>query len=108
MILIFILASIISSIFAISASYAGCDELLVVTLLTISIAAQGFNTAGTVLNLFDLGPNYVGPLNSIVNTVSSIAALLAPNIVGILTPHVRLNWIIIHFNCYILFNCRPK
>lgn len=91
LILIFISASIISSIFAISASYAGCDELLVVTLLTISIAAQGFNTAGTVLNLFDLGPNYIGPLNSIVNSVSSIAALLAPNVVGILTPHVRLN-----------------
>ncbi|XP_031629153.1 putative inorganic phosphate cotransporter isoform X2 [Contarinia nasturtii] len=39
------LSSIIPSIFAISASYAGCDEVLVVTLLTISIAAQGFNSA---------------------------------------------------------------
>lgn len=91
LILIFISASIIPSIFAISASYAGCDELLVVTLLTISIAAQGFNTAGTVLNIFDLGPNYIAPLNSIVNSVSSIAAFLAPNIVGILTPNVRSN-----------------
>lgn len=82
-------ASVIPSIFAITASYAGCDELLVVTLLTISIAGQGFNSAGTILNLFDLGPNYIGPLNGITNSISSIAALLAPYIVGVLTPHVR-------------------
>ncbi|XP_055326919.1 putative inorganic phosphate cotransporter [Sitodiplosis mosellana] len=85
------LSSFIPSIFAIAASYAGCDELLVVTLLTISIAGQGFNSAGTILNLFDLGPNYIGPLNGIANSVSSIAALLAPYVVGILTPHAYLS-----------------
>lgn len=86
----FILASTLSSVFLISASYAGCDELLAVTLLTISITSQGFNTAGTILNIFDLAPNYMGPLNGLINIVSSVAALVAPYIVGKLTTNVRL------------------
>lgn len=73
-----------------SASYAGgCDEVLTVTLLTISIAGQGFNAAGTTLNMFDLAPNYIGPLTGVVNSVSTLASLLAPTIVGYLTPHVN-------------------
>lgn len=72
-----------------AASYAGCDEVLVVTLLTISIAGQGFNAAGTTLNMFDLGPNYIGPLTGVVNSVSTLASMLAPAIVGYLTPHVN-------------------
>lgn len=82
-------ASVIPSIFAMAASYAGCDEVLVVTLLTISIAGQGFNAAGTTLNMFDLGPNYIGPLTGVVNSVSTLASMLAPTIVGYLTPHVN-------------------
>lgn len=86
--LFFLSASIIPSIFAIAGSYAGCEELLVVTLLTVSIAGQGFNAAGTTLNMFDLAPNYIGPLTGVVNSVSTLASLLAPTVVGFLTPHV--------------------
>lgn len=48
-------ASVVPAIFVIAASYAGCDELLVVILLSISTAGQGFDTAGTVCTAFDLG-----------------------------------------------------
>lgn len=72
----------------IAASYAGCEEILAVSLLTISIAGQGFNTGGTILNGFDLGPNYIGPLSGMVAGVSTISSLMAPYIVGLLTPHV--------------------
>lgn len=85
-----LLASVVPSIFAVAASYAGCDETLAITFLTISIAGQAFNTAGTLLNLYDLAPNYISTLNGMVDIVQSTAALLAPSIVGILTPHVSL------------------
>lgn len=93
--LFFLSASIIPSIFAIAGSYAGCEELLVVTLLTVSIAGQGFNAAGTTLNMFDLAPNYIGVLTGVVNSVSTLASLLAPTVVGFLTPHVRFFFLFI-------------
>lgn len=67
-----------------------------VSLLTISIAGQGFNAAGTVLNGFDLGPNYIGPVSGMVAGVSTTSSLMAPYIVGLLTPHVRGNLPIPH------------
>lgn len=114
-------ASIVPAIFVIAASYAGCDELLVVILLSISTAGQGFDTAGTVCTAFDLGkyfdctfsftfftskelirnlfpqflaPNYIGPINAVAFTVSSVASISAPYAVGFLTPHVS-GWLLI-------------
>lgn len=87
---VFLLASIIPAIFVVAASYAGCEELLVVILLSIATAGQGFDTAGTVCTSFDLAPNYIGPINAIAFTVSSGASLLAPYVVGILTPNVNI------------------
>lgn len=81
-------ASLIPAVFLIAASYAGCNEILSVTFLTIAVGCHGFNAAGTILNLFDLAPNYVGALCGIGNTVTTTLGILAPYIVGILTPNV--------------------
>lgn len=81
------------AISVLAASFAGCDEVLAVVLLTISISGQGFDAAGIGLNGYDLSPNYVGPLNGFVTTIYTLAALIAPYSMGILTPHVN----IIHF-----------
>lgn len=78
----------IPAIFAVAASYGECDTTLVVTLLTIAISCQGFDVAALILNPLDLSPNYVGPLNSIVQSMFSTAALLAPFTVGVLVPNV--------------------
>lgn len=78
-----------SAVFAVAASYAGCDETLVAILFSISISGQGFDAAGLELNAFDLGPNYLGFLISIVNTVGNATALLAPTVIGVLVPNVR-------------------
>lgn len=82
-------ASLTSSIFALAASYAGCNEVLVAILLSISLAGHSFDAAGTELNAFDLGPNYVGPVASLVFTVATGAALIAPTVVGALVPNVK-------------------
>lgn len=78
--------------FLISASYAGCDEILAVIFLTISISGHGFNSAGAAINLFDLSPNYVAPLNGVINSLATIVGITSPYIAGLLTPNVILNF----------------
>lgn len=39
--------------------------------------------------LYLVSPNYIGPLNGFVTTVFTIAALIAPYSIGVLTPHVN-------------------
>lgn len=86
----FLSASLVPAVFLIAASYAGCNEILAVTFLTISVGCHGFNAAGTVLNLFDLGPNYIGAMCGIVSTMTTVAGMFAPYIVSLLTPNVSL------------------
>lgn len=81
-------ASIIPATFLMSASYAGCDEILAVVLLSVSISAHGFNSAGAAINLFDLSPNYAAPLNAVINIFGTIVGMSAPYIAGLLTPNV--------------------
>lgn len=56
--------------------------------MSLAVAFQGFGVAALVLVPFDLAPNFSGPLNAVVHTCYAIAALLAPLVVGLLTPHV--------------------
>lgn len=81
-------ATIPSAIFAILASYGDCNETFVVIMMSLAVAFQGFGVAALVLVPFDLAPNFSGPLNAVVHTCYALAALLAPIIVGQLTPHV--------------------
>lgn len=75
-----------------AASYAECDKLPVVIYFTISIAFQG--VPGITINPLDLSPNYAGILMGIGCTVGAVTGILAPYIVGVITPHVRkLNFI---------------
>lgn len=68
-------ASFIPALFLILASYAECNELLVVIFFAISIGGHGFNSAGAAINLFDLGPNYVAPLNAIINSIATVIGI---------------------------------
>lgn len=83
------LASAISAVFLVAASYGGCDETLVVILLILSIFGQGFDSVGIDLSAYDLAPNYIGPLTATVFIMSAAASIIAPYTVGVLTPHVR-------------------
>lgn len=92
--------------FLISASYAGCDEILAVTFLTISISGHGFNSAGAAINLFDLSPNYVAPLNGVINSLATVVGITSPYIAGLLTPNVISNFdlpIIFNFSTFSFF-----
>lgn len=83
-------ASVIPATFLMCASYAGCNEVLAIICLTISISGHGFNSAGGAINLFDLGPNYVAPLNAVINSLATVVGIAAPYIAGIITPNVSI------------------
>lgn len=77
----------IPAFFILAASYAGCNELLVVTLFMISIGAQGLMTVGTMLNPMDLSPVFASTLSGIMNCISTLTGIAAPYVVGVLTPN---------------------
>lgn len=82
------IASVIPAFFILAASYAGCNELLVVTLFMVSIGAQGLMTVGHILNPVDLSPVFASTLNGITNSISTLTGIVAPYVVGVLTPNV--------------------
>ncbi|XP_055326920.1 sialin-like [Sitodiplosis mosellana] len=86
-----VLTSVVPATFLMFASYAGCHEILAVILLSVSIAAHGFNSAGAAINLFDLSPNYVAPLNAVINSLATVVGMSAPYIAGLLTPNALLS-----------------
>lgn len=84
-------ASIFAAVFFIAASYAGCDQTLVVLFFTLSVGSQALTIPGTYVNPLDLSPNYVGPLTALVNGAGSITGILAPWVIGLLTPQVSVD-----------------
>uniref|UniRef100_A0A8D9FD42 Sialin n=1 Tax=Cacopsylla melanoneura TaxID=428564 RepID=A0A8D9FD42_9HEMI len=75
------------------ASYAGCDQVLVVTLFTVGMAFMGFFSPSLKVNALDLSPNYAGTLMAIVNGIGAISGIVSPYLIGILVPNsTMLEW----------------
>ena len=72
----------------ISASYAGCDRVGVVVLITIGTTLMGTFYPGMKVNALDLSPNYSGTVMAIVNGIGAITGIITPYLVGVLTPDV--------------------
>ena len=86
--LFFLIASIFSGVFLIVASYAGCNEFLVVLSFAISVGALGAMLVSGCVNPMDLSPNYAGALTGLINGSGAISGILAPYVVGLMTPNV--------------------
>lgn len=77
--------------FLIATGYCGCgQEPLVIVLLTLGIGISGVQYAGFVVNYLDIAPTFAGPILGVGNTLSCIAGILCPLLVGSLTPNVGL------------------
>ena len=72
----------------IGASYAGCDKTSVAALFTVGMGLMGFCYASLRVNALDLSPNFAGTIMAIVNGSGSISGMVAPYVVGVLTPNV--------------------
>lgn len=81
-------AAVCPAIFIVAASYAGCDKFSVVVLFTIAMGFMGTFYAGMKVNSLDLSPNYAGSLMAVTNGIGAITGVIAPYVVGVLTPNV--------------------
>lgn len=75
-----------SAIFVLLASYAECNQALVVAMFVMGTTLMGTSNPSIVVNHLDLSPNYAGSLAALGNGVTSLNGILAPYIVGWLTP----------------------
>lgn len=70
------------------ASYAGCDQILVIVCFTLAMGFMGTYYPGMKVNVLDLSPNYAGTLMAVTNGIGAITGIVAPALVGIMTPNV--------------------
>ncbi|XP_030569770.1 putative inorganic phosphate cotransporter [Drosophila novamexicana] len=85
------IAGFFPGMFMVIASYAGCNKTLVVVFFTLSLFTMGPYYAGQKLTPMDMSPSYSGTLMALTNGLGSIAGLLSPPIVGVMTPNATLN-----------------
>lgn len=74
------------------ASYAGCDKTLVVIHFTIAMGIMGTFYPGMKVNPLDLSPNYAGTLMALTNGIGAITGIIAPALVGLMTPNVSFEF----------------
>ncbi|BET03033.1 sodium:phosphate symporter activity [Nesidiocoris tenuis] len=87
------IASIGPAIGILSASYAGCDKVLVSLFFASGMGLMGAFVPSLKVNALDLSPNYAGTLMALVGGIGAISGMLTPSLVGFLTPNsTMLEW----------------
>ncbi|VDP01216.1 unnamed protein product, partial [Soboliphyme baturini] len=75
-----------------------CSEgqvTLVTTFLTLGMGLSGFQYSGVLINYMDIAPQFSGTLFGIGNTMSSMAGILAPAVMGAMTPNgTKEEWLL--------------
>jgi MFS family permease len=75
----------LNGLFVIGLAYSGCDVLLAVVLLTISLMLHGSVSSGALASVVDISPNFAGVSLGINSTFSTFSGFISPIIVGYLT-----------------------
>ncbi|XP_069987233.1 sialin isoform X2 [Penaeus vannamei] len=66
--------------------YVGCNSAAAITILCIGTFSNGATVSGYVANQHDIAPNFAGTMLGISNMFAFGGAMLAPIIVGVMTP----------------------
>lgn len=66
-------------------AYSGCEVMLAVALLTISLMLHGSVSSGALASVVDISPNFAGVSLGINSTFSTFSGFISPLIVGYLT-----------------------
>ena len=78
---------LIPGTFLIAVGFLGCNRILVVSSIIVSISSVGLAPSGITVNHLDLAPNYAGTLMGLTNTIATVPGILGPQVVGALTYH---------------------
>ncbi len=79
--------------FLVASGYCGCGQhVLVICLLTLGIGLSGLQYPGWVTNYMDIAPEFAGPILGIGQTISCLAGMLCPVVMGLLTPTVSIRF----------------
>lgn len=78
-------SNIIPGLFLIALTYIGCDSMLAVAFITLSLGFNGASTLTNIQNPQDLAPNFAGSVYGIINTIGSTTGFITPSLVGSLT-----------------------
>ncbi|XP_031618756.1 putative inorganic phosphate cotransporter isoform X2 [Contarinia nasturtii] len=98
------IAAIGPGVFVVLASYAGCNRIAVVAMFTLGMGFMGTFYSGIKANSLDIAPNYAGIIMAIANGTGSLAGVIGPYIVGLLTPNSYLTeWRIVFWITFVLF-----
>lgn len=85
------------------ASYAGCNRSAAMIYFIASMALMGGFYSGMKVNALDLAPNYAGSLTSLVNSTSTLAGIITPYLIGLLTPDSTLQqWRVAFWVCFVV------
>ena len=79
------LGSVLPAIFLVITGYVGCDHVLAVTFLTLSVGCCGFALSGYNVNHLDIAPRFAGILMGITNMAATVPGFVSPVLVGQLT-----------------------
>ncbi|KAK6960294.1 sialin [Biomphalaria glabrata] len=87
------------AIFLIVVNYVGCDHVLAVLFLTLSVGLQGCIMGGYNINHLDIAPKFAGVLMGITNSLGTIPGFMGPAVVGYLTNNnqTRGQWQIVFY-----------
>ncbi|CAL1542430.1 unnamed protein product [Lymnaea stagnalis] len=79
--------------------YVGCDHLLAMVFLTLSVGLGGGIMGGYNVNHLDIAPKFAGVLMGVTNCFATIPGFLGPAVVGYLTDNnqTRGQWRIIFY-----------
>ena len=85
---------LIPGVLLIAIGFLGCDRILIVLTVIMSIGFVGLAVSGYGVNHLDLAPKYAGTLMGLTNTLAAIPGFLAPQVVGALTyqQSTRTQW----------------
>ncbi|MFH4979988.1 hypothetical protein AB6A40_006697 [Gnathostoma spinigerum] len=84
----------LQAVFLIASGYCKCgQDALLMFFLTLAVGLSGFLYAGIIVNYLDIAPSFAGTLVGLGNTISCVAGMFSPAVVGWLTPNrTRENW----------------
>ena len=76
---------LIPGVLLIAIGFLGCDRILIVLTVVMSIGFLGLAVSGYVVNHLDLAPKHAGTLMGLTNTLATVPGFLGPQVVGALT-----------------------